>query len=198
MNENREEKTERSRLTRVVTRGGDKGETSLGRGVRVSKSDKRVEAYGTIDEASAQIGLVRSIAGEDVELCEMLRNVQIDLFNLAADLHMPGEHGEHLRVGDEPLQRLEAELEAMNAALPRITNFVLAGGTVAAAHAHVARTTIRRAERRVVALSLEEEVNPNVLVYINRLADFMFIASRRLNGNGATDDVWAPRAKRPA
>lgn len=184
------------RLTRVVTRGGDQGETSLGRGVRVPKSALRVEAYGTVDEANAVIGELRTLAGDDTELADMLRRIQVDLFDIGADLHMPGEHGAAFRITDAPMQRLEQELDQMNHHLPRLANFILPGGTPAAAKAHLARTVVRRAERRTVALAREDEVNPEVLRYLNRLSDFLFVASRRLNDNGVHDDVWAPRGVR--
>ena len=182
--------------TRVVTRGGDTGETALGRGVRVAKSDARVEAYGTIDEASSVLGVVRALAAGDAELDAMLRQVQVDLFNISADLHMPGEQGAHLRFPEEPVQRIEGELDAMNAELPELKNFLLPGGSQAAAQAHVARTLVRRAERRAVTLNGQEAINPAILSYLNRLADFLFVVARRLNDNGARDEVWAPRTQK--
>jgi cob(I)alamin adenosyltransferase len=182
--------------TKVVTRAGDGGETSLGRGVRVPKDAARVDAYGSIDEASAQLGVLRGLLAEDVATEARLRAIQVDLFNLCADLHMPGEEGAAFRVDDAPLRRIEAELDEMNDALPRLANFILAGGTQAAAHAHLARTVVRRAERRTVALARQEEVNPEVLRYLNRLSDYLFVLARRLNDNGAQDDVWAPRGVR--
>lgn len=184
------------RVTRVVTRGGDKGETSMGLGVRVQKDALRVEAYGTVDEANAVIGEVRALITEDQELSEALRRVQVDLFNIGADLHIPGEAGASLRITAEPMERLEHELEAMNARQPRLANFVLPTGSLAAAKAHVARTVTRRAERRVVTLAREEDVNPEVIRYLNRLSDFLFVAARRLNEDGAKDDLWAPRGVR--
>ncbi len=184
--------------TRVVTRGGDTGETALGRGVRVAKSDARVEAYGTIDEASSVLGVVRALAATDTRLDARLRQVQVDLFNIAADLHMPGEQGAHLRFPAEPVQRIEAELEAMNAELPELKNFLLPGGALAAAQAHVARTLIRRAERRAVTLNGQEAINPAILSYLNRLADYLFVVARHLNDDGARDEVWAPRTQTAA
>lgn len=184
------------RVTRVVTRGGDQGETAMGMGVRVRKDALRVEAYGTVDEANAVIGELRALVTDDAELSDMLREIQVDLFNVGADLHIPGEAGAKLRIGDEPMQRLERQLDAMNALQPRLANFVLPTGSLAAAKAHVARTVTRRAERRVVSLAQTEEVNPEVLRYLNRLSDFLFVAARRLNDNGAKDDLWAPRGVR--
>jgi len=184
------------RRTKVVTRAGDGGETSFGRGVRIPKDAPRVEACGAVDEASAQLGVLRTMLAGDTAADAMLRAIQVDLFHVCADLHMPGEEGASLRIDDAPLQRIEAELEVMNDVMPRLANFILAGGTPAAAQAHLARTVARRAERRVVALARREEVNPEVLRYLNRLSDHLFVMSRRLNENGARDDLWAPRGVR--
>lgn len=180
------------RIDRVVTRGGDGGETSLGDGTRVAKDALRVDAYGTVDEANAAIGVLRLHAGE---ADAMLARVQNDLFDVGADLCVPGAAGERLRVGDAPALRLEEEIAEMNASLPSLTSFVLPGGTAGAAYAHVARTVVRRAERLVVALSHVEEVNPGVVRYLNRLSDFLFVLARRLNGNGAGDVLWVPGGK---
>ena len=186
--------------TRVVTRGGDGGETAIGRGVRVSKDAARVEAGGALDEASALLGVLRTTLEGDAEVDAMLRAIQVDLFHVCADLHMPDEFGARaaaaMRIDDAALRRIEGELEAMNAAMPRLANFILAGGTRAAALAHLARTVTRRAERRVVALARHEAVNPEVVRYLNRLSDYLFVLARRLNGNGAGDDLWAPRGVR--
>lgn len=187
------------RRTKVVTRAGDKGDTSLGKGLRVPKSSARVEAYGTVDEANSVIGVLRTSLLDNHELNEALRRIQIDLFDIGADLSMPGEIGESLRIGEEPMLRLEAELEPLNAVLPRLANFILPTGVrPAASYAHLARTVVRRAERRCVALSRmeDEAVNPEILRYLNRLADYMFILSRYLNDEGQHDDVWAPRGAR--
>ncbi len=182
------------RIDRVVTRGGDGGETSLGDGARVPKDALRVEAYGTVDEANATIGLLRLHTAGDAEADAMLARVQNDLFDVGADLCVPGAAGERLRVTDAPSVRLEAEVAAMNAALPALTSFVLPGGTPAAAHAHLARTVVRRAERLVVRLSREEEVNTAVIRLLNRLSDHLFVLSRRLNPGG--DVQWVPGANR--
>ena len=142
------------RIDRVVTRAGDGGETSLGDGARVPKDSPRVEAYGTVDEANACIGLLRlHTAAADPEADAMLGRIQQDLFDVGADLCVPGEAGNRLRVTDAPSVRLEAEVVAMNAALPPLTSFILPGGTPAAAHAHLARTVVRRAERLTVSLA---------------------------------------------
>lgn len=184
------------RLDVIATRGGDAGETSLGDGRRVRKDALRVEAYGTVDEANAAIGLARLHLAGDAEADAMLARIQNDLFDLGADLCVPGEAGERLRVTDAQCARLEAELAGMNAAIPPLNSFVLPGGSAGAAHAHLARTIVRRAERHVVALAAAEAVNPAVLRYLNRLSDHLFVLSRRLNGNGARDVTWQPGATR--
>jgi len=184
------------KLDVITTRGGDGGETSLGDGARVRKDALRVEAYGTVDEANAAIGVLRLHAGEDEEANAMLARIQNDLFDIGADLCVPGEAGARLRVADTQSARLEAELAAMNGQMPALKSFVLPGGTAGAAAAHVARTVTRRAERLVVALAAEEEVNPAVIRYLNRLSDHLFVLARRLNGNGAGDVLWVPGATR--
>ncbi len=178
------------RIDRVVTKGGDTGETSLGDGARVRKSALRVEAYGTVDEANATIGLLR--LHTDGETDAMLARIQNDLFDIGADLCVPGEAGERLRVTAAIAGRLERETEAMNEALPPLSSFVLPGGTPGAAHAHLARTVVRRAERAVVRLAEEEAVNPEVIRALNRLSDHLFVLGRQLNGGGAGDVLWRP------
>ncbi len=182
------------RIDRIVTRGGDGGETSLGDGARVPKDALRVEAYGTVDEANAVIGLLRLYTANDAEADAMLARIQNDLFDVGADLCVPGAAGERLRVTDAPSARLEAEVKAMNAVLPALTSFILPGGTPAAAYAHLARTVVRRAERFVVRLSREEEVNGAVIRLLNRLSDHLFVLGRRLNPGG--DVQWVPGANR--
>ena len=182
------------RIDRVVTRGGDGGETALGDGARVPKDALRVEAYGTVDEANACIGLLRLHTRDDAEVDAMLARVQNDMFDVGADLCVPGDAGQRLRVTDAPSARLEAEVAAMNAALPALESFILPGGTPAAAHAHLARTVVRRAERLVVALARAEEVNPAVIRFLNRLSDHLFVLGRRLNPGG--DVLWTPGANR--
>ncbi|MCA3418476.1 MAG: cob(I)yrinic acid a,c-diamide adenosyltransferase [Roseomonas sp.] len=184
------------KLDVITTRGGDGGETSLGDGARVRKDALRVEAYGTVDEANAALGMLRLYAREDAEADAMLARIQNDLFDIGADLCVPGEAGARLRVADTQSARLEAELAAMNGQMPPLKSFVLPGGTAGAAAAHVARTVTRRAERLVVALAAEEEVNPAVIRYLNRLSDHLFVLARRLNGNGAGDVLWVPGATR--
>ncbi len=182
------------RIDRVVTRGGDGGQTSLGDGSRVPKDALRVDAYGTVDEANATIGLLRLHTKGDPEADAMLARIQNDLFDVGADLCVPGEAGERLRVTDAPNVRMEAEVQAMNEALAPLTSFILPGGTPAAAHAHLARTVVRRAERLVVHLAREEEVNPAVIRLLNRLSDHLFVLGRRLNAGG--DVQWTPGANR--
>jgi cob(I)alamin adenosyltransferase len=182
------------RIDKVVTRAGDGGETSLGSGERVRKDALRVEAYGTVDEANAAVGLVLLHAADDAEARAMLGRIANDLFDIGADLCVPGEGGARLRLTDAPSARLEAEVAAMNAALPPLTSFVLPGGTAGAAHAHLARTVVRRAERLVVRLAAEDTVNPAVVRYLNRLSDHLFVLGRRLNRG--QDVLWVPGANR--
>jgi cob(I)alamin adenosyltransferase len=186
-------------LTRLYTRGGDKGQTSLGDGSRVPKQSLRVEAYGTVDEANAAIGLARLHTAANDEEDAMLARIQNDLFDLGADLCTP-EDGRKaagaLRIIDGQVTRLEAEIDAMNAALQPLDSFILPGGQPAAAFLHLARTVTRRAERLVSALAQAEPVNPEALKYLNRLSDHLFVLGRRLNDNGARDVLWVPGANR--
>jgi cob(I)alamin adenosyltransferase len=183
------------RIDTVVTRGGDGGKTSLGDGKRLSKDAPRIEAIGAVDEANAVIGLLRLETRGTAEADAMLARVQNDLFDLGADLCVTGE-GERLRLTEAPVGRLEAEVAAMNTALPPLSSFVLPGGTAGAAHAHVARTAVRRAERCVVRLASVEPVNPVLLRYLNRLSDHLFVLARTLNGHGTGDVLWVPGANR--
>ena len=184
------------KLDIITTRGGDKGETSLGDGRRVRKDALRVEAFGTVDEANAAIGLVRLQCAADAEADAMLSRIQNELFDVGADLCVPGEAGARLRVADTQSLRLEEEIAAMNAALAPLRSFVLPAGSAAAAHAHLARTVVRRAERLVVALAAEEEVNGAVIRYLNRLSDHLFVLSRRFNAAAGGDVLWQPGATR--
>ena len=190
------------RLTRIYTRGGDKGETSLGDSTRVAKQSLRVEAFGTVDEANAAIGLAR--LHTDGETDEMLARVQNDLFDLGADLCTP-EEGRRaprdqspgaLRIIAAQVARLEREIDRMNAGLKPLDSFILPGGTPAAAHLHLARTVTRRAERLVCALAASETVNPEAVKYLNRLSDHLFVLGRRVNDDGAKDVLWQPGATR--
>jgi cob(I)alamin adenosyltransferase len=183
------------RIDRVVTRGGDGGETSLGDGTRVRKDAMRVEAYGTVDEANAAIGVLRLHTAADAAADAILARVQNDLFDLGADLCVPGEQGAHLRVSGALAEAYEAAVVEFNANIPPLRSFVLPGGSAGAAAAHVARTVVRRAERRVVSLAQEEAVNPEVIRALNRLSDLLFVIARRLNDDGEADVVWAPGRK---
>lgn len=197
------------RLTRIYTRGGDKGLTSLGDGARVAKHDVRVAAYGTVDEANAVLGLARRAlqaptadADESARRREadaMLGRIQNDLFDLGADLCTPESAAPKvppLRVLASQVSRLEQEIDAINGALQPLSSFILPGGSEAAAWLHLARTVARRAEREIVALAERETVNTEAIRYINRLSDHLFVLARRLNGNGADDLLWVPGAHR--
>ena len=185
------------RLMKIYTRGGDRGETSLGNGARVAKDSIRVEAFGAVDETNACIGLARLHTSGEMD--EMLARIQNDLFDLGADLCTP-EGGERrsraLRVIPEQVRRLEAEIDAMNAALAPLNSFVLPGGSAAAAALHLARTTARRAERAVTALAREETIGEAARHYMNRLSDHLFVAARLANDKGAADILWVPGANR--
>jgi len=186
-------------LTRIYTRGGDKGDTSLGDGRRVAKDDLRVEAYGTVDEANAVIGLARLHCGALPEVDARLARIQNDLFDLGADLCVPGESRKDagaLRIVQSQIDRLEAEIDAMNAELAPLKSFILPGGSPAAAHLHLARTVARRAERLICGLARQEAINPLAIAYVNRLSDHLFVLARHVNGNGALDVLWIPGGNR--
>lgn len=185
------------RLTKIYTRGGDGGETSLGDGNRVPKDDLRVAAYGTVDEANAYIGVARTESPAAVD--EILSRIQNDLFDLGADLCTPetGKRAESaLRVLPEQVDRIESEIDELNDALAPLDSFILPGGSKVSAHLHVARTVVRRAERLVVALSGREAINDNAVRYLNRLSDLLFVLSRHCNGNGKDDVLWIPGGNR--
>lgn len=188
------------KLTKIYTRGGDEGETSLGDGSRVKKHDLRVATYGTVDEANAAIGVARLQCADDADVDAMLSRIQNDLFDLGADLCTPivadEAPGKALRVVQAQVDRLEREIDVMNAALAPLSSFVLPGGAPAAAALHVARTIIRRAERDITALIQSEAVNPQALMYTNRLSDHLFVLSRHINAKGAGDVLWVPGANR--
>jgi cob(I)alamin adenosyltransferase len=190
-------------LNKIYTRTGDAGQTALGTGERVAKHSARIAAYGTVDETNAFIGLARiELAGAYSEVDAMLGRIQNDLFDLGADLTIPERDGaakrERLRVSDAQVQRLENEIDTLNADLQPLRSFVLPGGSSAAAALHVARTVCRRAERLVVALATDptEPVSPPALKYINRLSDLLFVASRFVNEKGAKDVLWVPGQNR--
>jgi cob(I)alamin adenosyltransferase len=185
------------RLTKIYTRGGDKGETSLGSGTRVPKFDLRVEAYGTVDEANATVGMARLHTTGEADA--MLSRIQNDLFDLGADLCTPdGETRgyEPLRVAQEQVDRLEREIDTMNEALQPLDSFILPGGTAAAAYLHLARTVARRAERQMTELAVNETINEAAVQYINRLSDHLFVLARHCNNDGADDVLWVPGANR--
>jgi len=182
------------RLTRIYTRGGDKGETSLGDGSRASKLDCRIGAFGTVDELNAALGVV--LAGElTQQLRAVLGRVQNELFDVGADLSVPWGVTDRLRVEQAQIDRLEADCDAFNEALPELKSFVLPGGTESAARLHVARTVCRRAERDAILAGREVELNPLVLVYLNRLSDLLFILSRAANAGGE-EPLWKPGGSR--
>jgi cob(I)alamin adenosyltransferase len=190
-------------LTRIYTRGGDTGQTSLGRGTRVDKHDIRVEAYGTVDETNSVIGLARSTIAHAFlgdpgfpEADAMLGRIQNDLFDLGADLCTPEGESKRdegaLRIVASQVERLEREIDVMNAELAPLNSFILPGGGEVAARLHLARTVCRRAERCMTRLAAEQPINPEAIKYINRLSDHLFVLARRLNDNGATDVLWVP------
>lgn len=193
------------KLTRIYTKGGDKGKTSLARGERVDKHNARVEAYGDVDETNSVIGVARSVIDRTIKndakrrhTDEMLARIQNDLFDLGADLATAmgkSRRGQQaLRIVAAQTARLEREIDAMNGELAPLNSFILPGGSEAAALLHLARTVARRAERRMTALAAKQAVNPEAIKYINRLSDHLFVLARRLNDNGAADVLWVPGA----
>ena len=187
-------------LTRIYTRTGDKGTTGLATGERRKKHDLRIEAYGTVDETNACIGLAR--LHTEGELDAMLGRIQNELFDLGADLSTPQSGKplayEPLRILESQVERIEREIDQLNGELSPLRSFVLPGGSAAAAALHLARTVCRRAERLAVALSdkPDETVSAAAIKYLNRLSDFLFVASRYANGRGANDVLWVPGATR--
>jgi cob(I)alamin adenosyltransferase len=189
------------KLTKIYTRGGDTGETSLGDGTRVAKHSARPAAYGTVDEANAVIGLARLTSQNDAgaQTDAMLARIQNDLFDLGADLCTPEREDPKwppLRIVAAQVDRLEAEIDAMNAELSPLNSFILPGGKPTAAHLHLARTVIRRAEREITALAGTETINPLALRYANRLSDHLFVLARWVNDKGASDVLWVPGQNR--
>ena len=187
-------------LNRIYTRTGDAGETALGNGARVVKHSPRVTAYGTVDEMNATLGLARLYAEGETDAA--LARIQNDLFDLGADLCRPDMEKDAeagyapLRVVPAQVERLEAEIDAMNAHLEPLRSFILPGGSVLAAHLHLCRTVARRAERLVVELAALEEVNEAAIRYLNRLSDWLFVAARMANDGGKADVLWIPGANR--
>ncbi|THF55040.1 cob(I)yrinic acid a,c-diamide adenosyltransferase [Ollibium composti] len=191
------------RLNKIYTRTGDDGTTGLGSGERRLKSDLRVEAYGTVDEVNACVGMARIHTGAShPEIDAMLARIQNDLFDLGADLAVPdtGEKLDYepLRIVPAQVERLEKDIDLLNKEIAPLRSFVLNGGTPAAAALHLGRTVARRAERLVVALAQEpdEHVNRDALKYLNRVSDFLFVAARAVNDNGKADVLWVPGKNR--
>jgi cob(I)alamin adenosyltransferase len=183
------------KLNKIYTRTGDDGTTGLVGGGRISKADPLMAAIGDIDEANSAIGVALASIDDD-GTATTLRRVQNELFDLGADLATPLDMDGGLRVTSEQIDRLEREIDAMNAALSPLTSFVLPGGAAGAAQLHLARAIVRRAERSAVAASADNALNPRALTYINRLSDWLFVAARRLNNLGASDVLWVPGASR--
>jgi cob(I)alamin adenosyltransferase len=185
------------RLTRIYTRAGDGGQTSLGDGSRVRKLDCRIAAFGTVDELNAALGVVRAESSLPERLRGPLEQIQNDLFDVGADLSVPFGVADRLRVEQPAVDRLEQLCDELNADLPMLKSFVLPGGTAAAAHLHVARTICRRAEREALAADDEYGINKLVLTYLNRLSDFLFIAARSANAEAGRDEpLWKPGGER--
>ncbi len=187
-------------LNKIYTKTGDAGETALGNGARVAKHSSRVNAYGTVDEANATVGLAR--LHSEGAMDGQLAMIQNDLFDLGADLCRPDMEKDAdaeyppLRMVEAQVARLEAEIDAMNAALEPLRSFILPGGSPLASHLHLCRTVSRRAERLTVELATMETVNEHAVKYLNRLSDWFFVAGRVANENGASDVLWVPGANR--
>lgn len=187
-------------LNKIYTRTGDKGQTALGDGTRVAKYDHRVDAYGTVDETNATVGLARLQA--EGEMDAALARIQNDLFDLGADLCRPPKAGEGdeeyppLRIIAAQVTRLEGEIDTMNARLTPLRSFVLPGGSALAAALHLCRTVSRRAERAAIELAASQEVNDQAIAYLNRLSDWFFVAARIANDDGRGDVLWVPGANR--
>ena len=182
-------------LSRIYTKTGDRGDTGLGDGTRVPKDHPRVAAYGSVDELNAVLGLLVCCSPQAAE-SDLIRSIQNDLFDVGADLCLPQtadeKPGAHLRVRAEQAERLERAIDRLNANLNPLKSFILPGGEGAAAWCHLARTVCRRAERDVVSLAREETVNPQVIIYLNRLSDLLFVLARVYNNNGRDDILWKP------
>ena len=187
-------------LNRIYTRTGDDGTTALGTGERRPKYDLRVSSYGTVDETNAMIGVARLHVDAASPLSAMLAAIQNDLFDLGADLAVPQRDGkaERLRMLSSQVDRLERDIDQLNASLADLTSFVLPGGHAGAAYLHVARTVCRRAERLMAELAArpDEQVSPAALKYMNRLSDFLFVAARFVNDRGKADVLWVPGQNR--
>ncbi|PIE14263.1 MAG: ATP:cob(I)alamin adenosyltransferase [Rhodobacterales bacterium] len=187
-------------LSKIYTRTGDAGQTALGNGKRVSKTAPRVNAYGTVDETNATVGIARLHSSGEMD--ERLALIQNDLFDLGADLCRPEMDKDAeaefppLRLADSQVERLESEIDQMNKGLETLRSFILPGGSALAAHLHLCRTVSRRAERLAVELADQQDINPAAVKYLNRLSDWFFVAARVANENGASDVLWVPGANR--
>lgn len=187
-------------LSKIYTRTGDKGTTALGDGARVAKDSIRVASYGTVDEVNATLGLAQLHAAGEV--AEAIARIQNDLFDLGADLATPGMEKDaeapypRLRIIATQVERLEREIDVMNADMKPLRSFVLPGGSALASYLHLSRTVCRRAEREAVALARDESVNPEAVRYLNRLSDWLFVAARAANQGGEGDVLWVPGANR--
>jgi len=180
-----------NRLTKIYTRTGDDGTTGLGDGSRVRKDALRVEAYGTVDETNAQVGMLRAALAADHSAQIMLEHIQHDLFDVGGELCIPG----YELVTAAYVERLESAIDAVNAELPALKDFILPGGSPAAAAAHVTRTVSRRAERRTLTLADAETVNPQAIKYLNRLSDYFFVLARQLaRADGGNEVLWRKRS----
>jgi cob(I)alamin adenosyltransferase len=188
------------KIDRIYTRGGDRGATSLGDGQRVAKYALRVRAMGGVDEANAAIGVAIACAAPVSDWLKILLPVQNDLFDLGADLCLPQqegvEHESRLRLVAGQVERLESDIDRINSGLGPLTSFVLPGGSPASAQLHLARTIVRRAERDLAELAAAEPLNPELLKYLNRLSDLLFVLARHANDRGAGDVLWQPGLNR--
>lgn len=184
------------KLNKIYTKTGDSGQTGLSDGSRVAKFSARITAIGAVDETNSAVGIARVDAEGDADA--MLARIQNDLFDLGADLSMPedGKPGERLRIAPVQVDRLEREIDAMNARLEPLSSFVLPGGTALAAHLHLARAIARRAERAIVELAAKETINPAAIHYANRLSDHLFVMARAANNEGMGDVLWVPGKNR--
>ena len=179
------------KLTKIYTRGGDKGQTSLGDGTRISKTSLRIQAIGAIDELNASLGIASLFVPE--KILQEIRHIQNDLFDVGGDLCIPETSSKKsLKLKDNQVQWLEKRMDTFNEALEPLSSFILPGGTQASAHLHLARTIARRAECAIIALSQTEKVNEEVIMYLNRLSDYLFVLCRVLNDYGSKDLLWVP------
>lgn len=181
-------------LTRIYTRGGDKGETSLGSGTRVSKSDTRIQAIGDVDEANAAIGWARQYVPKAID--SLLSRIQNDLFDLGADLCVPEESPTALRIIASQVDYLEKEIDQVNESLEPLRSFILPGGSKGSAALHLARTVVRRAERTLIHLHRAQSLNAEAIKYLNRLSDLLFVLCRHVNDKGKKDVLWVPGKSR--